>query len=280
VTRLRLRFTKLGKVRFTSHRDVARMWERALRRARLPVARSGGYSPRPRIAFGLALSTGHSSVAEYLDVSLAADAPAAVEELPALLSPELPFGIDVTAAGVVAADAPSLQEAVTSCGWRIVVPGVDPRRARDLVEGALGADRLVVARTRKGRHVTDDLRPAVVDLSVAGPDPATGGTELHAELAVHPRSVRPAELLRALSPEDALPEGPVLRTAQWIWRDGAREEPLVAAPDATARHQEEAPSASRRDLPDARRPTPGPRSRDDRSATVLLGAGGAAPADA
>ncbi|MER3452927.1 MAG: radical SAM protein, partial [Acidimicrobiia bacterium] len=61
--RARFRFTKLGKVRWTSHRDVARMWERALRKAGLPVAYSGGFAPRPRLAFGLALPTGYESLA-------------------------------------------------------------------------------------------------------------------------------------------------------------------------------------------------------------------------
>ena len=68
--RVRFRFTKTGKIRFTSHRDVARMWERALRRARLPVAYTEGCSPRPKLSFGLALPTGCESNAEYLDVAL------------------------------------------------------------------------------------------------------------------------------------------------------------------------------------------------------------------
>ncbi len=71
VTRVRIRFVKLGKIRWTSHRDVARMWERAFRRVQLPVAYSAGFSPRPKVSFGLALPTGHESVAEYLDVELA-----------------------------------------------------------------------------------------------------------------------------------------------------------------------------------------------------------------
>ena len=61
--RLRLRFTKTGKVRFTSHRDVARMWERALRRSRLPLAYSQGFVPHPLVSFGLALPTGCESSA-------------------------------------------------------------------------------------------------------------------------------------------------------------------------------------------------------------------------
>src|SRR5205085_1236636 len=79
--RLRVRFAKLGKVRWTSHRDVARMWERAFRRARLPVAYTGGFSPRPKVSFGLALPTGCESLAEYLDLELASDVDGPVEAL-------------------------------------------------------------------------------------------------------------------------------------------------------------------------------------------------------
>src|SRR5689334_18250150 len=68
--KVRIRFSKLGKVRFTSHRDVARMWERALRRAAVPVAYTEGFSPHPKLSFGLALSTGHESLGEYLDVDI------------------------------------------------------------------------------------------------------------------------------------------------------------------------------------------------------------------
>jgi radical SAM-linked protein len=121
--RVRLRFSKLGKVRFTSHRDVARMWERALRRAELPVVYSEGFSPRPRLHFGLALSTGHESLAEYVDVDLVDEAAATLDigQLPSRLTPALPTGIDVTAAAVLPGGTPSLQHAVTSCGWRISV---------------------------------------------------------------------------------------------------------------------------------------------------------------
>ena len=229
--RVRLRFAKLGKVRFTSHRDVARIWERALRRARLGVAMTEGFRPRPKLSFGLALSTGHESLAEYLDVELAEPLDeAGVADLPGRLSPELPVGIDVLAAAVVEPGRDSLQEAVRSCRWRIEVLGVGPVEARRQVEAALAADELVVTRQRKGRNVTDDLRPAVLGLTVVGATAA--GTELEAELAVHPRSVRPFELLAAVAPEAA--EGRVLRTAQLIWSEAGREEPLDAVVDPDA----------------------------------------------
>ena len=67
---LRLQTTKIGKIRFASHRDIAKVWERSLRRAEIPLVYSEGFSPRPRIAFGLALPTGAESECEYLDFHL------------------------------------------------------------------------------------------------------------------------------------------------------------------------------------------------------------------
>jgi len=233
--RLRVRFVKLGKVRWTSHRDVARMWERAFRRVRLPVAYTGGFSPRPKVSFGLALPTGCESLAEYLDVELASDLDGPVEALVPRLSAALPTGVDATAVGALEAGAGSLQELVTSCTWTVELPGAGLGDAGRLVREVLDAGALVVTRERKGRPVTDDLRPAVVSLTVAGTTPA--GAVLEAELETQPRGVRPGELLAALEPSIEL--GLVRRTHQWIERDGARWEPLppqaTDAPHAEAR---------------------------------------------
>lgn len=242
--RVRFRFSKYGKVRFTSHRDVARLWERALRRAELPVARTEGFSPRLKVHFGLALSTGHESDGEYLDVDLA-PGPAEVDVagMPALLSPLLPEGLSVDAAAVVDPRAPSLQQAVTSCSWSVRVgsrPPTPPDGAVDAqgsgevppdelaagVARVLAATELPVVRQRKGKDVHDDIRPAILALEVVGP------SQLDAELATHPRGVRPAELLAAFDPP--LEEVLVRRTHQWIDAGGAKREPLTATPTARA----------------------------------------------
>ena len=178
VTRVRIRFVKLGKIRWTSHRDVARMWERAFRRVQLPVAYSAGYSPRPKVSFGLALPTGHESVAEYLDVELVDPTGAAgldVRTLPGRLSAALPIGVDATAAEVIAPGTPSLQEDVTSCTWRWAAApeeGTDPLGSEELaarVAAVLAASSVVVTRTRKGEEHTDDIRAGIYNLKLLGP---------------------------------------------------------------------------------------------------------------
>lgn len=248
--RVRIRFTKLGKVGFTSHRDVARIWERALRRAGAPVASTEGFSPRPKVHFGLALPTGYVSDAEYLDVDLIGDldrGPANGQSggwnaealhhdrdhddvLARRLSAVLPPGMDVTAMAVVDSRATSLQQAVTSCSWRVPVTGLTDDELRAAAERVLTSTTLVVERERKGRKVVDDLRPAIAALEVVPADDGGGSAPagvLMAELATQPRSVRPSELVAAL--DERAREGRVRRLAQWIDVDGARQEPLPVA---------------------------------------------------
>jgi radical SAM-linked protein len=254
--RIRFRFSKLGKIRFTSQRDVARMWERALRRARLPLAYTEGFSPRPQLSFGLALPTGAESLAEYLDVAL--DPIRAVEQgidvttLPGVLNALLPEGLEIEEALVVERSKDSLQQMVTSCSWTMRLIGLTREDLEVRVAALLAADALPIMRERKGREELDDLRPSVLALAVAGAasdiaaDPTGRTVGLVAELSTRPRGVRPVELVRGLiavsdgqadrSFEGAATGGrsgciPVLdrvcRTQQWIERDGLRQEPLL-----------------------------------------------------
>ena len=114
---IRLRYTKRGKVRWISHRDVARALERAFRIAALPLAFTEGFSPRPKVSFGLALSTGHESDAEYLDLVLTDDVD--LDALACSLTEALPEGIAVSGAAPLVERAPALQEAVTAVEWRV-----------------------------------------------------------------------------------------------------------------------------------------------------------------
>ena len=139
--RIRIRFHKKGKIRFTSHRDVARIWERAFRRAGIAVAYSQGFSPRQKLSFGLALSTGHESEAEFLDVELVDDryrgqktweadgdvspATEVVESLNAVL----PVGMDVVAVAPIE-KGDSLQQAVVACTWSMDVDDIGRADAR------------------------------------------------------------------------------------------------------------------------------------------------------
>lgn len=226
----RVRFTKRGKIRFLSHRDLARIWERTLRRSDVTVAYSEGFSPRPRLSFGLALSTGHESLGEYLDIDLAPGAGIEPEDLPGRVAGNLPEGMVAQAAMWIPPGTDSLQQAVVSCSWRIEVLGAEQAAVADRVAEVLALDELPTAVDRKGSTVELDARPAILQLEVADEEshsPVVAlrpSTLLVADLATQPRSLRPAELVRALSPDWS--EGLVLRTHQWTLVDGARHEPI------------------------------------------------------
>src|SRR5690242_14413783 len=106
VQRLRIRYAKRGRLRFSSHRDFARAFERALRRAGTPMAYSGGFRPHPRISYLGAAPTGVASEAEYLEIGLAeAREPA---QVCAEIDAALPDGLDLLEA--VPAGAGSLAD--------------------------------------------------------------------------------------------------------------------------------------------------------------------------
>lgn len=221
---VRLRFSKLGKVRFTSHRDMARMWERAVRRANLPIAYSEGFSPRAKLSFGLALPTVFESMAEYVDLTL--DEQVELDGLDIALTEALPVGIDVNGLIALEGKVDSLQECVESTEWSLFVDG-ELADWQDWAAGVLTADELPITRERKGKSRTDDVRPAITRVEIlAADDPSapSASVEVRAQLAAKPRALRPLELLDIHEPAGTLVLG--RRIHQFIAPVGARLDPL------------------------------------------------------
>ena len=235
---LRIRFAKRGPVRFISHRDVARAFERAFRVAELPVAFTRGFSPRPKVSFGPALAVGYESDAEYLDVECthAVD----VDDVVPAVNGALPDGMAVTGIAALADRAPALQEAINSLAYRVTLEPVADGVTSFAVAALLARDELSIEVTRKGERAVEDIRPAVRALAVVAGDAPT----LELEVTTRPRTLRVADVVAGLRTmhEDAatLVEHRVVRTHQWIERGGARLEPLDVdrrspAPEGAAR---------------------------------------------
>ena len=162
VARLRLRYAKRGKLRFTSHRDIARVFERALRLAGVPLAYSHGFNPHPRVSWVGAAPTGAASEAEYAEIQVVEQVDP--DALRAALDAALPPGIDVLE--VVLAAGGGLPERIDASRWRVEVPGVGAADLRPAVAALLAADSVEVERMTKDGRRTIDVRPAVVSLSV------------------------------------------------------------------------------------------------------------------
>lgn len=220
---IRLRYSKRGKVRFASHRDLARCFDRAFRVAELPLAFTLGFSPRPKISLGYALGVGHESQAEYMDIELAS--PVDIEPLATRIGTALPDGVSVDGVASLIPRAPALQEAVTLISLELHLADMSAEVVARAVEDAMSRDQLCVATTRKGRDITEDLRPGIKKATF-------DGTVISLEVVTQPRGLRPADIARALRELSNTPAGRgedrVRRTHQWIERDGARLEPLEA----------------------------------------------------
>jgi radical SAM-linked protein len=196
VQKLRIRYAKRGRLRFTSHRDFARAFERALRRARVPMAYSAGFTPHPKVSYANAAPTGVASEAEYLEIGLAEVRDPA--SLKADLDAALPDGLDIL--DVVEAPPGALADLLEASRWAIELPGVADAEAQAAVAAFLAADVVEVTRTTKNGPRTFDARAAVLSAVVGAPEPRDGTDEPPcAILEVVVRQVTPA-----VRPDDVL----------------------------------------------------------------------------
>ena len=188
VQRLRIRYAKRGRARFTSHRDFGRAFERALRRAGVPMAYSSGFSPHPRISYANAAPTGAASEAEYLEIGLVeARDP---EEVRRALDAALPPGLDVVE--VTEAGANALADQLTGSRWTADLVGVLAADLEAAVTAFLAQTEVSVERMTKNGLRTFDTRSAVVALS-------PGSAQLVMVLAHGVPLVRPDDVLAGLA---------------------------------------------------------------------------------
>ena len=234
VQRLRIHFAKRGRLRFTSHRDFQRVFERAIRRAEVPVAFSAGFSPHPKISYVGAASTGAASEAEYLEIAVTRVCDPA--QVRSELDAALPTGFDVIE--VLEARGGSLSDRIDTSHWQVTLNGVDPREAQVAVAAFLQAESIPVERVLKDGRRTLDARLPVVHLGVVG-DPDTTGCAILDMVVRHlTPAVRPDDVLAGLRQvSDLAPPLPplVLRLAQGHLDEfGKLADPLAPDRDAAA----------------------------------------------
>jgi radical SAM-linked protein len=212
---LLVRYAKRGKMRFASHLDVARAFERGVRRADLPIAYSSGFTPHPKISYAGGAPTGVASEAEYLSLALTSQVEAdAVRER---LNAALPDGIDVIAVTEDSGGLPASR--LTASEWRVILAGLAPDSAAPVVRKFLALTEAPVERlTSKGMRRMD-ARAAVASLDVEGPAAPgdMGGTVLRMVVRHTVPAVRPDDVLNALRDvSDVVPAEPqlIIRLAQ------------------------------------------------------------------
>ena len=231
VQKLRIRYAKRGRLRFASHRDLARTLERALRRAQVPMAFSAGFSPHPKISYVGAAPTGAAREAEYLEIGVAVRCDP--DTLRAALDAALPPDVAVLEV-VEALGSGSLAERIDTSVWRVELPGVPLAELQPAVEKFLASDVVTVAKRTKNGLKDVDARAAVTSASAGE---AAGCAILHVVVRQVTPAVRPDDVLAGLAAvADLRPPLPprAVREAQGRLDDtGTVADPL--GPDRAAR---------------------------------------------
>jgi radical SAM family uncharacterized protein/radical SAM-linked protein len=231
-TRFRLRFAKGQEMRFTSHLDLLRAWERALRRSELPLAFTQGRRPHLKMSFGPPLPLGHRSRAEYFDLEFSR--PPGVD-LAERLNAVLPPGLEVLEYRPILFKSPSLMSQLEGASYRIRFPtgfafdvggrlGTLPDALRSRVADLMARERLIVRRQGEEQAREFDARSSLESLEVCTDEPVPA---LHADIRFTPRAqVRPEEILALLLPDADPRVADYERTALWVQRAGRRLDPF------------------------------------------------------
>lgn len=189
--RMRLRFSKVGVMRYLSHLELITVFTRAVSRGGVPILFSLGFHPHPRFSFGTATSVGVESQAEYMDMFVVSGiSPLEVRER---LNGVLPEGLRIMESEEVDAKSPSISTLIDATRYRITVPGADPAELQKRCVQFLAHDTFAIQRTKKGQTTTVDLRGETVSLSSDG-----RAVELVA------RRGKPVEFARAITGDESL----------------------------------------------------------------------------
>lgn len=163
--RIRITFKKQGALRYTGHLDLHKLWERAARRAELPLAYSQGFHPQPKMNMAAALPLGFSSRCEVMDMRLEHDI--SLDGLPTRLNQTLPSGLQVLQVQQVDERAPALQTQVTAAEYEVTLTEpMDASELRRRIDSVI--ESKAISRERRGKMY--DLRPLVEKLGLLSDD--------------------------------------------------------------------------------------------------------------
>jgi radical SAM-linked protein len=200
--RLRMVFSKGGEIKYISHLDLLRAWERALRRAELPLAYSRGFNPRPKLSFAAALAVGFTGRMEMLDVFL--EQHLGLRQCASRVQAQLPIGLRLQSISEVATELPSLPSLVTAAEYEVLVwseQGLDDTNAR--LQGLLAVESIPRRRERPDGVRAYDLRPLIDGLWLASAHAGTAVVGMRLR-AGSKGTGRPDEVMNALSMAEAV----------------------------------------------------------------------------
>ena len=229
--RQRVRFTyeKGEAIKFISHQDESRLWERTLRRADLPLLYKRGFNPQPHIQFAAPLGLGMTGVRELLDVAFSPPVP--LDELSTRIREKLPPGVRLLNATEVPFKTVSPQSLTIGADYTILIYAdvgeVSEQELESKIETFLGNDVAWRERERHGQRYSYNLRPLVLDLRYTGFDAAAAEHRIFMRVQMRPGATgRPDELVDALGFDDY---ARTLRRERIYFSDCEEDQALFAA---------------------------------------------------
>lgn len=197
--RLRLTFAKKKQVKYISHLDLVLAWERALRRAQIPLAYSKGFNPRPKIQVASSLPLGTISLAEIMDIIVTQ--PLDLAEFLERVRAALPAGLELRLVERVPLKTPALQQLLRQAEYRVTVETtLAPEQLTERIQALLASDKVIQTRHRKKQDEEFDLRPWLYELELTSVTP--GEVQLQMRLAAgQSGNLRPEDVLKALGLE-------------------------------------------------------------------------------
>lgn len=218
-----IKFTKEENIRFISHLDILRMFQRAVKRAGLPVSYSLGFNPHMLIGFACALPTGAMSLAEYAEIRLDTDIP--TYEILQRLNNVLPNGCRVLDISTLPAEYPSLMAVVEAAEYKIDIMqrGADSL-IKELVDEVMSSKEFVISKKTKKGFKPTDIRPIIKEMSFSE------GAIYCRLSAGNNANLRPDSLMRYFSDQfDCFPDYVITRTALFITENGLVIDAMSAA---------------------------------------------------
>lgn len=226
---LRIAYSKLETAKYIAHLDLTRVFERAMRRAKIPMAYSEGFNPHPKIAFGSALAVAVEGEREYVDVELRQDMD--IREVLGRLQEQLPSGIRLLEGRVVQTGSKALMAVLNAASYLIRVPmalPIGPERLTEGMDAWLKREHIPFARYSKKGRTDKDIRPWVKRLTGSVEGDAVI-VELEVEVG-NSGSVRPEEVLASLRDLENLPFDldalQIKRTGIYVHYEGQHYSPL------------------------------------------------------
>ena len=199
--RVRLKYSRQSGCRFLSHLDMMRLFIRALRRAQVPMAYSGGFNPQPRLAFAAPLPVGTAGLAEFVEIQLTENI--SIAALLESLNRQLPEGIMVLAGSEVPEGVESLMAQISLLAYEIELPPTAKQATKDAVQKLMHREEAKIFRKTKKGFVERDIKIYISKIGIVDGDKPEEGWRLELLLKTGPGgSVRPEEVLKAMGIAD------------------------------------------------------------------------------